>query len=246
MSTDLQKIVLVIPCYNEAERLPTIEIASFVKEKNGQIGIILVNDGSTDSTGEIINAIAADTPMMRTLHLPRNQGKAEAVRQGILTALKDDADWVGFWDADLATPLEELDRFIAEKDNRRYEAVVGCRLARLGSLVKRRLSRHYLGRVFATTVSCLLRIPLYDSQCGAKIFSRGLAEKVFERPFISRWLFDVEIFRRIVRIYGREKTQACIYECPLFQWTDVAGSKLTLLKMLQTPLELWKIFRSPL
>ena len=238
------KIILVIPCYNEADRLPTAEIDGFVRAKGGQVRVILVNDGSYDATGTVITALAASNPDILALSLAKNCGKAEAVRQGVQAALREECDWVGFWDADMATPLNELDHFLSNQQRNNYDVVVGCRLARLGANIKREPIRHYLGRLFATTVSSLLRLPLYDSQCGAKIFRRELAAQVFSRPFVSRWLFDVEIFRRIVLLYGREKTIRMIYECPLYQWLDVKGSKLTKSKMLKTPIELWKIFHS--
>ena len=245
MDADWQpQVTLIIPCYNEADRLPAGTIDSFARENAAWLRFILVDDGSRDATASLIDGMAKNNSRIQALHLAVNQGKAEAVRQGMLAGLDEPAELLGFWDADMATPLTEVMHLMDNMRRGDFEAVLGCRLARLGSQVKRRKARHYLGRVFATTVSSLLYIPLYDSQCGAKIFRRYLAQKVFARPFISRWLFDVEIFRRIVRLYGREKTMRTVYECPLYQWEDVGGSKLTLFKMLQTPFELWKIFRS--
>ncbi|MDD3119647.1 MAG: glycosyltransferase [Victivallales bacterium] len=239
------QVILVVPCYNEEKRLPGAEIDAFVRQEEGRLKIMLINDGSSDATGRVITALAAANPDIIAINRSDNIGKAETVRDGIMAAVREPCEWVGFWDADMATPLNELSHLLAHCRRRDYEVVTGCRLARLGADVRRKLTRHYLGRVFATVASTLLHLPLYDSQCGAKIFRRELAEQIFARPFVSRWLFDVEIFRRLVQWYGKEKTTRIVYECPLYQWIDVAGSKLTPARILETPWELWKIFRAP-
>lgn len=241
MLSDRAKTIIVIPCYNEAARLPTGTLTFFAR-KHPELDIMLVDDGSTDNTLEVLRQLEDTCPRLRHLALLHNRGKAEAVRQGILAALKEKPALVGFWDADLATPLEEIPDFIATLERGGFQAVTGCRLTRMGAEVRRKLSRHYLGRIFATVVSRLLRLEVYDTQCGAKLFAAALAGEIFAAPFRSRWLFDVELLRRIVRRYGSEATQRMIYEYPLRKWNDVAGSKLTLGRMLLTPFEILKIF----
>lgn len=133
---------------------------------------VFVNDESSDGTLDVLNKLADRNPQIASvLHLPKNVGKAEAVRQGVLHAISSGADSVGFWNADLATPLNSIIHFLDVLDrNESIELVMGARCKLLGRSVQRKLSRHYLGRVFATVVSMLLRLGVYDTQCGAKVF----------------------------------------------------------------------------
>lgn len=231
-----------MPCYNEANRLPIDSILEFLK-KNSDISILFVNDGSKDHTRSVIENFAPKLPLQISLiDLPTNIGKAEAVRQGMLYALLNfGPKLIGYWDADLATPLNELHAF-----NQHFHShpntllVTGCRLKRLGVKVERKLMRHYLGRLFATTASSLLNLPVYDTQCGAKIFRADLAHQIFQEAFVSRWFFDVEIIFRIKsKKYNARKI---VYEYPLLEWEDVAGSKIKFTDFLKVPFELLKIY----
>jgi hypothetical protein len=170
---------------------------------------------------------------MDILDLPRNSGKAEAVRCGLLRALQAPGVlYAGFWDADLATPLNAVDDLLGIlADNPHIEMVFGSRVKLLGRNIERRALRHYLGRVFATCASLVLMLPIYDTQCGAKLFRVNPdLTMVLQEPFCSRWIFDVEIIARFLRLYADEGAQRnlrdAIYEFPLQCWTDVPGSKV--------------------
>jgi glycosyltransferase involved in cell wall biosynthesis len=204
---------------------------AFVVSQPG-IRLILVNDGSTDRTLDRLNEIrTAACQRVVVIDLERNVGKAEAVRTGLLRALSTDAEFVGYWDADLATPLDASTTFADMlRDRPSLEMVIGSRVLLLGRTVERKPIRHYAGRVFATVASMVLKLPVYDTQCGAKLFraSPRLAD-VLQRPFKSTWVFDVEIIARYGAHssgYAPKMLRECIYELPLNEWRDVDGSKV--------------------
>jgi len=244
-SVDKNLFFVVIPCYNEASRLDPAAFVDFVA-KHPSFRFLLVNDGSTDNTGEVLRAMAAEVPeKLNALDLPANAGKAEAVRQGILNALTYEPLAVAFWDADLATPLSELPAFVDILHRRPgVEFVVGSRVKLMGRSIERKGARHLSGRVFATMASLTLRLPFYDTQCGAKMFRvTEITESLFANPFGSRWLFDVELCARLIRARGHERASEGIVEYPLREWLDVAGSKLSYWDFVRAIHELYEIYR---
>jgi glycosyltransferase involved in cell wall biosynthesis len=238
--------VVVIPCYNERRRLNADAFREFLLDHEN-ISFLFVNDGSTDGTRELLDELALGNPArLNVLHLERNGGKAEAVRRGLLEAASHGTRYTGFWDADLATPLDAIPEFIGHlDDNPDLQMVFGARVRLLGREIDRRPLRHYLGRVFATTASLVLGVPLYDTQCGAKLF-RVSPEivRLFQTPFRSRWIFDVEIVARFLCQPHALGINSLIHEAPLLCWRDVAGSKVRPRDFLRAAFELWTISRS--
>jgi dolichyl-phosphate beta-glucosyltransferase len=229
----------VVPCYNEGLRLPVDRFREFLQSCD--VSFVFVDDGSRDNTVERIESLRAGQEEGRVvlLRLPMNQGKAEAVRKGVEFAMDQAAEFVGYWDADLATPLEAIPEFLTVLEARPdLDMVFGSRVKLLGRQVKRRVSRHYLGRVFATVVSLMLKLPIYDTQCGAKIFRvRPETRALFAEPFHTRWVFDVELLARYIReLRSPEAAAERIYELPLHCWEDVGGSKVK-------PLDFFVAFR---
>jgi dolichyl-phosphate beta-glucosyltransferase len=232
ISSGVSRVELVVPCYNEAQRLDADAFARF-RMPGHELAFRFVDDGSTDGTAGVLEALCARAPeRLRWMRLDRNAGKAEAVRRGMAAALasSDPPEHLGYWDADLATPLEEVPRFcevLASHPD--IHLVMGSRVQLLGRTIERRFYRHAYGRVFTTAVSVLLDLPVYDTQCGAKVFrvSGDLAE-VFARPFVTRWIFDVEILARLMGRWEPRGVDSAgrIYELPLLVWRDVAGSKI--------------------
>jgi len=244
----MARVTLVVPCYNEERRLHTEAFRAFSLAGH-QLTFCFVNDGSRDGTLGVLEALRQQRPdAVSVLDLAQNQGKAEAVRQGFVASLERGADYIGFWDADLATPLGELARFIEVLEaERAREMVFGARVKLLGRHIERKVARHYLGRVFATAVSMALGLAVYDTQCGAKVFRAGpRLREVFAERFVSRWIFDVEIIARFLKVWraagGPSPTEA-IYELPLVTWNDVAGSKLKSTDFLKAIGDLWRIRR---
>ena len=223
----MRKVVIVVPCYNEERRLPVAQFRAFFK--SSEVDFIFFNDGSRDGTAKVLATLQEICPdRVTVINEATNHGKAEAVRRGICFALERGCKHVGFWDADLATPLEEIPYFMQVLDEQpQLDMVFGSRVKLLGRHVERKAARHYLGRVFATFVSQMLRLAIYDTQCGAKIFRvTAHTQALFGQPFLSRWVFDVEIIARYLGLVGSDAAVKGIYEFPLHSWVDIAGSKL--------------------
>lgn len=219
------RIRIVVPCYNEAARLDVTAFARSLEERP-DTSFVFVNDGSTDDTSSVLHAFSSENPTrVLVLDLGENEGKAEAVRQGMLAAFSSDAELAGYWDADLATPLDAIGAFAATLDSEPgVDVVLGARVAMLGHHIERKATRHYAGRVFATLASMTLGLSVYDTQCGAKLFRCNDATRaVFADPFGSRWVFDVELLARYLRDGG---DPSGIREQALARWTDIPGSKV--------------------
>ncbi len=222
-------VIVVIPCYNEADRLREEDVLALLADSRARV--ILVDDGSSDGTALHLARICANAPAERAevLALPENRGKAEAVRAGLLAALSRGADVIGYADADFATPPEEILYLYEELEASAALVALGSRVARLGAHIDRHMTRHYLGRVFATGASIVLGLAVYDTQCGAKFFRDTPALRLaLSQPFSSRWSFDVELIGRLCA--GGEGVDpidpAKMIEVPLRTWIDIRGSKL--------------------
>ncbi len=241
-------LALIVPCYNEATRLQPHAFLDFVAA-HPSVCLLMVDDGSTDETGRILAALQASAPdAITVIRLPSNQGKAEAVRIGILEGIRREAALVGFWDADLSTPLTAVDDFLALARTRpALELLLGSRVMLVGRDVLRSPWRHYLGRVFATAVSQVLELPVYDTQCGAKIFRvNATTTGLFARPFRSRWIFDVEILARYLDHPRRAEDPApaaLIYEVVMPVWHNRPGTKLRWVEFLRAMVDLLGIWR---
>lgn len=243
----MQNTAIVIPCYNEALRLPQHEFLSFARQ-NETIHFLFVNDCSSDATGNILDALCQQNPRQFTaLHLPKNLGKAGAVRAGFTQAFTGRYGAVGFWDADLATPLAEIKNFCALLADSGCQIVLGSRVRLLGRQIERQAARHYLGRIFATLASMVLRLTIYDTQCGAKLFANTQElRQVFATPFTVNWIFDIEILARyllLTKYQGALPLTAITCEYPLARWLDVPGSKLKVRDFGVAILEMARIWR---
>ena len=205
-------VEIVVPCYNEAARLRVADFVAFARDPETRARLLFVNDGSTDGTLDVLRKARKECPeRIDVLNLASNVGKAEAVRLGMRralrcgdpTAVSEDTrtpppPFVGFWDADLATPLDHVRLFRdVFADRPGTDMVFGARVGLLGRDIRRSARRHYVGRVFATLASLALRVPVYDTQCGAKLFrADGDLRAALSEPFDTRWVFDCELIGR--------------------------------------------------
>jgi glycosyltransferase involved in cell wall biosynthesis len=221
---------IVVPCYNESTRLRVDEFERFLDSDQRSSILVFVDDGSRDQTARVLEGIRKGREdRVVVLQQSVNRGKAEAVRFGVNYAFDQHLPLAGFWDADLATPLTVITSFVdLLTTHSELDMVFGARVKLLGRQVERKASRHYIGRAFATAASQLLKLPVYDTQCGAKLFRcTPQMRTVFAKPFLSRWIFDIEIIARYVSAMNSpDEAAQHIYEFPLESWVDVKGSKL--------------------
>ena len=233
---------IVIPCYNEAARLDLAAFASFIQQRP-DYRLCFVNDGSTDDTLQNLRRFQrAHGEQVLVYDMPQNGGKAAAVRAGVFTLLADPrVRSVGFIDADLSTGFADYTTLVNKLHAPgRQELVFGSRCAEADNHIERTPFRALTSKAVGVLIRSLLRLPIEDTQCGAKVFTAELARICFAAPFVTRWLFDVELFMRARRHYGPQVMQR-LQESPLREWIHVEGSKITLRDSLEIPAQLAKI-----
>lgn len=217
---------IVVPCYNEGIGISIEEYSRFLDNYTNTT-ICFVNDGSTDNTMDVLHVLK-DTynNQIHILSLAKNSGKAEAVRAGINYCNENfDYQNIGYLDADLATTLEE---FMVISNYLKGDIVFcfGSRIRKIGSTIIRENSRFLIGRIIATFISNILDLKVYDTQCGCKVFTKEISTQLFQKPFISKWLFDVELFFRMIHLFGKEKAILKMHEVPLKSWIEKGNSKV--------------------
>ncbi|WP_456421174.1 glycosyltransferase [Lutibacter sp.] len=235
------ELCIVIPCYNEEKRLDKERMLNFLEAQKNVL-LCFVNDGSSDNTLEVLNTIKIVYPNnVAIISTPKNVGKAEAVRTGITYCNKNlKFNKIAYLDADLATTLEEC----YEISTLVIDEIIfafGSRIKKIDTNIQRKTSRFLIGRVIATFISKQLKLGVYDTQCGCKIFDSKLSKNIFNEKFISKWLFDVELFHRIIKIYGQEKMSKICNEVPLKSWIDYDDSKVKMTYFFKLWLDLYHI-----
>ena len=238
----MPSVCVVVPCYNEERRLKVESFQKFLTT-NPNIDLLFVNDGSDDGTETIIDQIMSQHPNALKLSFAENGGKAEAVRKGFLhLLLENQYEYIGYLDADLATPFSEFNKLENEIRNRpAVKIILGSRWKRLGSRIERNWVRHYMGRIFATLVSLLFNIDVYDTQCGAKIMHTQNLETIFRDPFVSKWFFDIEILLRLILENPGANMDQWAIEYPLEEWNEIGNSRIKLKDFISVPLQLMRI-----
>lgn len=220
---------VVIPCYNEEERLSSALFQDFI-DKNLGYHLCFVNDGSTDKTLAVLEKLRkGNEETISIYNCEKNGGKAEAVRQGILHLSKTkEYDYIGYLDADLSTDFRDFNDLVKTLGNSDFKIVSGSRIDRMGATIAKESSRKVISMPINMIIQKILGMSFKDTQCGAKIMDREIASTMFTKQFKTRWLFDVEIFMRIRKKYGKDMAQKLICEQPLKRWIHADGSKLSM------------------
>jgi len=224
MLLPMQKIAIIIPCFNEQYRISKNSVSTILEQPN--VDVYLCNDGSTDNTLQVLNTISKNhAGRCFVINYERNTGKANTIyRAAGSLLLKDEYTHIAYFDADFSTPPGEIVRMLEFAYKNPDIFVIGSRVQLLNAVIQRKWYRHIIGRIVVTIVNFKFRLAVYDSQCGAKIFPVAIANIAFNTPFLTSWLFDMEIFIRL----RKAGMLAHGIELPLHNWIDADGSKLKL------------------
>ena len=219
-------VCIVVPCYNEAKRLDSMAFVRTLK-KYSNLRFVFVDDGSKDDTLTVLQRLKQhNSARIAVLPLPQNGGKAEAVRQGLIYATNSGAKFVGYWDADLASPLSAIEEF-AEVANRYadIDVIYGSRIQLLGHKIYRTAFRRLVSRVCSFLARIAVGLPIRDTQCGAKMLRNTVTlRNSLQHKFTADWLFDIELFARLSA--KMENCRKGFYEFPLSEWSEIDGSKI--------------------
>lgn len=231
----IRSISIIVPAYNEQSRLPDTlrRISSYLQGTDWVFHeILVVDDGSTDNTAAVADQIARESPNIRVLRNPGNRGKGYSVRRGMLEAA---AEWKLFSDADLSTPVEELDKLWCAVARGKDEIAIGSRAIDRSLIgIHQPGYRETMGRFFNGVMRAATGLPIADTQCGFKLFRADVAQEVFSRQRLERFGFDAEI------LYIAFHRGYTIAEVPV-RWNHVEGSKVGMLTGLHAFAELAEI-----
>ncbi len=202
-----------------------------------------VNDGSKDNTLQVLKNLQKGREDFITVYdCEKNGGKAEAVRQGMLfMAQKDDLDYIGFLDADLSTDLLDFDDLVKTIETSKFKIVSGSRISRMGANITKESARKIISLTINYIIRKILKMDFKDTQCGAKIFSKDVIRIAFKDKFVTQWIFDVEIFKRMSQHFGLKKAKAMLCEQPLKRWIHADGSKLSMKDSIKIVMQLAQI-----
>lgn len=215
-----RSLSIVIPAYNEERRLPaTLDgITGYLARGGWDFSeILVVDDGSRDRTVGAAEDFTARAQSLRVLRNPGNRGKGYSVRHGMLEAK---GDWALFTDADLSTPIDELETLWSAARESGAQVAMGSRaLDRSLIGVHQPLLRESAGKLFNVTVRLITGLPFRDTQCGFKLFETRAAREIFRRQRLLRFGFDVEV------VFIARRLGYSVIEVPV-KWNDVAGTKV--------------------
>ncbi len=196
------------------------------------IEVIVVDDGSSDRTFEIADRFRDMMPTLRILQNPINRGKGYAVRRGMLQAR---GQWILYTDADLSTPIDELNTMLASALANGASVIIGSRALNRSLIeIHQPIFREWAGRLFNCIMRLITRLPFRDTQCGFKLYNAAAARQIFQRQHLDGFGFDVE------DLFIARKLGLQVMELPV-RWSDRPGTRVTFSKGLTSFLELIRI-----
>lgn len=218
----LHSLSIVIPAYNEEKRLPSSldTILDFVGKRYKFVEVVVVDDGSRDGTADCVRQYARNHPNVRLLQNPGNRGKGYAVRHGMLAAK---GEWSLFTDADLSSPITEIEKLTAAVEREAADVAIGSRaLDRSLIGVRQPAGREYAGRIFNVVMRIITGLPFADTQCGFKLYRSDVARRIFAKQQLEGFGFDVE------DLFLAQLFRFKVVEVPV-RWNNVEGTKVSLL-----------------
>ena len=218
---NLQSLSIVVPAYNEENRLPSSldTILAYVGGRYEFIEIVVVDDGSRDETADCVREYASTHPAVRLLQNPGNRGKGYAVRNGMLSAK---GEWILFTDADLSSPIDEVAKLFAAATGQNAQVAIGSRaLDRSLIGVHQPAGREYAGRIFNFLMRAATGLPFLDTQCGFKLYEAAAARRIFSKQQLDGFGFDVE------DLFIAKQLSIKVVEVPV-RWNNVEGTKVSL------------------
>lgn len=221
---------IVIPAYNEEKRLPASldTVLEYVSGRYEFVEVVVVDDGSKDGTVRCVREYAASHPAVRLLQNPGNRGKGYAVRNGMLDAK---GEWVLFSDADLSSPISEIEKLFQAAEREQAEVAIGSRaLDRSLIGVHQPAGREYLGRIFNFVMRTVTGLPFLDTQCGFKLYHSTAARRIFSKQQLDGFGFDVE------DLVIAKQLSIKVVEVPV-RWNNVEGTKVSMLNGLNSFLD---------
>ena len=239
------KTGIIIPCYNEAKRLNVNAFIEFITTHDSY-HLCFVNDGSKDDTLSVLETVQKEArTRVSIVDVKKNAGKAAAVRSGARYLFnRQDVDYIGFIDADLSTDFKDFKKLVGTLHNNDNLSLVYGSRGKGDGQIERNVFRNLFSKIVKFIVFLILGLPIEDTQCGAKVFRRNIIPVAYNTKFLTRWLFDVEIFIRLKKHFGKAQIMNRLYEQPLDRWVHVDDSKLGLQDALQIPYKLLSIWFS--
>ncbi|WP_010178814.1 dolichyl-phosphate beta-glucosyltransferase [Aquimarina agarilytica] len=238
------KTGIIIPCYNEENRLDVTAFKNFISTNNAY-HLCFVNDGSKDNTIDVLKDIQKTNPnKVSIVDVKVNAGKAAAVRAGAkYFYAKSTVKYIGFMDADLSTDFKDFENLVNTlSTSNSLSFVFGSRAKNASEGIKKDGVRAIISKMINILIVFILGLSIADTQCGAKVFETNLVPLLFGRKFKTKWLFDVEMFIRIKRYFGKQKTLNMILEQPLHRWVHMDDSKLGVKDSVEIPFRLLSIW----
>ena len=225
------KLSIIIPAYNEEDRIKS-GLEEIDKNLSGKdYEILVVDDGSTDKTGEIVKNI--DIEKVNLIQLKENKGKGAAVKEGVM---RSSGEYILFTDADQSTSIDHVHKFL--KEIKSYDIVIGSRSLPKSKITKKQpLYKRILGQLGSIIIRTTLNIPYKDTQCGFKLFRSAIAKEIFNEISCSGWAFDFEVLK-IANNRGYK-----VKELPVV-WENNPNTKVNLKDYLETLRNLFFIIKS--